>query len=168
MSAPAKGKKPAGRPTGYTEAKADSICEHIAHGKSLVSWCREHEEAYRTVMEWLAANEPFQHKYARAREAQADFLAEEILEIADDTSFDTSEGPGGALVANNEWISRSRLRVDARKWYAGKLAPKKYGDKLAVGGADDLPPLQGTLNINAAGLSLDQLRALASIPVQSS
>src|SRR5688572_9232829 len=31
---------------------------------------------------------------------------------------------------DNEVVARSRLRVDARKWLAGKMAPKKYGDKL--------------------------------------
>ena len=44
-------------------------------------------------------------------------------------------------------IARSRLRVDARKWLAAKLAPKKYGEKIAVGGADDLPPIKQSLRV---------------------
>lgn len=39
-------------------------------------------------------------------------------------------------------IQRSKLRVDTRKWLASKMAPKKYGDKVAIGGADDLGPVQ--------------------------
>lgn len=34
-------------------------------------------------------------------------------------------------MVNHEQIARSRLRVDARKWAAAKLAPKKYGDRIA-------------------------------------
>jgi hypothetical protein len=100
-----------------------------------------------TVCRWLAANEPFRDQYARAREMQADILADETLDIADDGRNDWMEkyGKDGEQVGwqvNQEAIGRSRLRLDARRWYASKLAPKKYGDKLAVGGADDLPPVR--------------------------
>jgi hypothetical protein len=69
-------------------------------------------------------------------------MAEDILAIADDSASDVIVGENGREMVNNEAIARSRLRVDARKWLASKMAPKKYGDKLAVGGADDLPPIQ--------------------------
>lgn len=118
-----------GRPSSYADEVADAICEHIAHGKSLVSWCRESDTPYRTVMDWLAAHEAFSHKYAHAREAQADYLAEEIVQIADDGRNDTYQTDDGEAT-NHDVIARSRLRVDARKWYASKLAPKKYGEKL--------------------------------------
>jgi hypothetical protein len=81
----------------------------------------------------------FREQYARARESQADYYAEEIIQISDDGTNDwmerRSEAEKGAgvdtgWVLNGEHVQRSRLRVDARKWYAGKLAPKKYGDKL--------------------------------------
>jgi hypothetical protein len=88
----------------------------------------------------------FRHQYARAREAQADFLAEEILQIADDGENDTYATENGPAV-NHDVVQRSRLRVDARKWLASKLAPKKYGDKLAVGGADDMPPIGHSLKV---------------------
>lgn len=88
----------------------------------------------RTIYGWLAAHEDFQQNYARARERQADKLAAEIIEIADDASGDTvtrtNDDGSEYEVANHEWIARSRLRVDARKWAASKLAPKKYGDKI--------------------------------------
>jgi len=80
-------------------------------------------------MRWLDAHESFRENYARARQDQADFLAEEIVQIADDGSNDTyltEDGPK----TNQDVIARSRLRVDARKWYASKLAPKKYGEKV--------------------------------------
>jgi hypothetical protein len=69
-------------------------------------------------------------RYARAKEQQMDFMAEKIIEIADDSSGDAKITEGGNVVQNSEFINRSRLRVDARKWLMSKLAPKKYGDKL--------------------------------------
>jgi hypothetical protein len=126
-----------GRPSGFTQKLADRICNRIADGESLRSICAGKDMPSRTsVFKWLAARKEFADQYARAREAQADLLAEEIIEIADDTSRDTitKENSDGSEyeVANTEWINRSRLRVDARKWMASKLAPKKYGEKVDV------------------------------------
>ncbi|AGG31951.1 hypothetical protein MU9_2906 [Morganella morganii subsp. morganii KT] len=69
-------------------------------------------------------------QYARAREIQAELLAEEIIEIADDSSGDVIVDDDGKEQTNHERVARSRLRVDARKWYASKLAPKRYGDRI--------------------------------------
>ena len=87
----------------------------------------------RTVYYWLSTNEPFSHQYARAKEDQADFLFEEILEIADESNADyaieqTDNGP--KVVFSGENVQRSKLKVEARKWAASKLKPKKYGDRL--------------------------------------
>ena len=119
-----------GRPSTYSQEVADAICEHIAHGKSLVSYClQDGAPSYRAVMRWLEANETFRQNYAQAREAQADYLAEEIVQIADDGLNDTYEVDGETRT-NQDVVARSRLRVDARKWYAARMAPKKYGDKV--------------------------------------
>jgi len=136
------------RPSRFDQETADAICERLISGESLRSICEtEGMPDKATVCRWLAANEPFRDQYARAREMQADILADETLDIADDGRNDWMEkyGKDGEQVGwqvNQEAIGRSRLRLDARRWYASKLAPKKYGDKLAVGGADDLPPVR--------------------------
>lgn len=70
--------------------------------------------------------------YARAREARADKLAEDILTISDDGANDTMVDEHGKKVVNQDVIQRSRLRVDSRKWLASKMLPKKYGEKLDV------------------------------------
>lgn len=94
-------------------------------------------------MAWLDGSRPeFSEQYARAREAQADKLAEEALQIADDGRSDTYVDGDGNVKTDTEVIQRSKLRVDTRKWLASKMAPKKYGDKVAIGGADDLGPVQ--------------------------
>lgn len=105
-------------PENKTEAQ-NYICQQVALGRSLVSICKEPDTpAYSTVMEWRAEDEVFAERYARAREDQADFLAEEIIDIAD-----------MATDAN-----LSRLQIDARKWKAGKLKPKVYGERLNLDG----------------------------------
>ena len=60
-----------------------------------------------------------------------DAYAEEIIEISDDGSRDTYIDEKGREVIDREVIARSQLRIDARKWYASRLAPKKYGDKVS-------------------------------------
>ena len=88
-----------------------------------------------TVFKWLANNDTLVKQYARAREAQADAIFDEALDIADDSRNDWMEkndphNPG--WITNGENIQRARLRIDTRKWMAGKLRPKTYGDKLEL------------------------------------
>lgn len=120
-----------------------------------------------TVLRWLGKDEhaAFREQYARAREAQADVLADESIEIADDATNDwmevnAADEKGEKYRLNGEHVQRSRLRVDTRKWFASKLAPKKYGDKLAVGGDDASPPIR--LEV-VSGLSDDDLASLERI-----
>lgn len=83
----------------------------------------------------LARNKDFSDRYARAKQLQADFMAEEILAIADDGSNDYMTvviGDQSYEKENKELTRRSELRVDARKWLMAKLYPKKYGDKLEL------------------------------------
>lgn len=93
--------------------------------------CEEREgwPAERTIYQWLEKHEEFVQKYARARERQADREVDQIVVIADDSGFDAQIVDGRAVV-NSESVNRARLRVDARKWRASKLAAKKYGDKI--------------------------------------
>lgn len=125
-----------GRPSSYTDEIADLICERIAEGESLRAICADDGMPNRaTVFRWLGVNEIFRDQYARAKEAQAEALADEIVEIADDGRNDwmtRRQGDDEVLVPNTEHMQRSRLRVDARKWVASKLLPKKYGDRLDV------------------------------------
>lgn len=138
-----KAKKPvakkAGRPSTFTPALGAALCEAIANGLSLRKACElPGMPSTSTAIVWLAdeAKAEFQAQYACAREARADYLAEELLEIADDGTNDTQTDDEGRVRVDQDVIARSRLRVDARKWLASKMAPKKYGDKLEHTGAD--------------------------------
>ena len=122
-----------GRPTRYTPEVAADICTRLAEGESLRSICDDAAiPARSTVLGWLFDGEhgDFMDQYARAREAQAEAHADEIIDIADDGSNDFTEDKDGKAIVDHEHIQRSRLRVDARKWIAAKLLPKKYGDRL--------------------------------------
>lgn len=73
-----------GRPSIFSEELADEICERIADGESLRSICRDDEMPSKaTVFRWLAEKQDFQDQYTRAREAQADSLVDDMLDIAD-------------------------------------------------------------------------------------
>jgi hypothetical protein len=122
-----------GRHTEYTQEMADIICERIADGESLRAICRDdHMPVKSTVFKWLNQNKDFADQYARAREAQADSLADEIIDIADDNSRDVVKDQDGHEVVNHDVIARARLRVDARKWIASKLKPKSYGERTEL------------------------------------
>ena len=36
------------------------------------------------------------------------------------------------VIENREFVNRSKLRVDSRKWQLSKLLPKKYGEKQTI------------------------------------
>lgn len=137
--------KPTGRPSSYSAAVGDVICERLANGESLREICSDEDMPHKaTVFRWLAVNQVFRDQYARAREAQADVLADETIAIADDGRNDWMEkfGKDGESLGwqiNGEAVSRSKLRVDARKWFAAKLQPKKYGDRTTLAGDAENP-----------------------------
>lgn len=80
-------------------------------------------------MRWIQRDEDFRKQYAESRTTQAEILASEIIEIADDGKNDTYTDEDGRKLTDYDVIARSRLRVDARKWIASKLLPKVYGEK---------------------------------------
>lgn len=109
--------KKTGRPTIFTQEIADEICERLAHGETLRKMILDdHMPASSAIYRWLESNESFREQYAQARVKQADYYAEMIV----DEAF------------NSHDASIGRLRMDALKWAASKIAPKKYGDKIEL------------------------------------
>lgn len=105
-----------GRPSIFSDDLGDEICEGIASGKSLVSICASDSMPNpATVYRWLRMHDDFRGNYERAREDQADYHSDYILDIADDDSIDPQH---------------KRIMVDTRKWLASKHRPKKYGDRI--------------------------------------
>jgi hypothetical protein len=122
---------PGGRPSTYSPEIAAFICSRISNGESVRKICDDPDmPASSSIFKWLIEHKEFSEQYTRAREAQMDAMVEEIIEIADDSANDSTFDEEGNSRQNSEWINRSRLRVDTRKWLMSKLAPKKYGDKI--------------------------------------
>ncbi len=127
-------------PAIASEDPKAELCRRLIEGESLRTICADaHMPSKPTVCRWLAADEAFQAEYRHAREMQGEALAEEILAIADTPvagSKTTTKGDGTIETVEADMIEHRRLRVDARKWVASKLYPKKYGDSTMLKHAD--------------------------------
>lgn len=140
--------KERGRPSSYTQELADEICDRLSHGETLRSIIASssHMPERRTIYSWLDANQDFQLQYKKARAEQADYYAELII----DESYSSHDAAIG------------RLRVDALKWAASKMAPKKYGDKIEIETAQPLTlaftlPTRQPEQVQLESNDLDQL-----------
>ena len=157
--------EPMPRHSDYTDEIADEICERLADGESLRSICKsEGMPSVSAVMRWLAKDEysAFREQYIRAREAQADLIFDEMIDIADDSTNDWmlregGENPGYEL--NGEAIRRTQVRLDARKWVLGRMSPKKYGDKTYAETTSTVK-VEHTRKLDISTLSDEQLDAL--------
>lgn len=126
---------PAGRPSTFSEEKADEICERLINGESLRAICKDdHMPSAVTVFKWLDKHEGFANRYARAKEEQAEMFADEIAAIADETpELEPIRDAQGNIVEmrmHSAYVAYQKNRIDARKWVAAKLKPKKYGERI--------------------------------------
>ena len=150
-----------GRPSIYTPELASAICERLAAGESLRAICRDAAMPARSVVHgWVVDDvNGFAAQYARSRDLGLDEMADELMDVADDGRNDWIERESKRTgetytMVNEEAIGRSRLRVDARKWYLSKMAPKRYGEssKVELTGANG-GPVQFSDTERAAKLS---------------
>jgi hypothetical protein len=131
--------KTTGRPTKYNQQTADLICMMLSEGMSLRQILKADKvgalPAQSTVYEWLIRHPLFAEQYARAREEQADTNADEILDIADEMPPEYTDKEGRTSL-DATYINWQKNRIEARKWTAAKLRPKKYGDRVALEGVE--------------------------------
>lgn len=108
-----------GRPSDYLPEVADDICALLASGESLLKVCKRPGMPDKsTVFRWLSVHEDFRDKYAKATEARADAIFEDMFGIADEVAEDAAA------------VGKARLRIDTRKWALARMNPRKYGDKV--------------------------------------
>lgn len=127
-------RRPVGRSPVWTEERINGAKEQIVARiigcQSLEVICKDDQlPGTTTVYRWLSEDASFRERYACAREAQSDFFAEQIVGIADQLAVPD--------VTADE-IQAARVRIDARKWIAGKVRPKKWGDKQQLELSGDL------------------------------
>lgn len=105
------------------------IIRRMSGGESLRAICRdEGMPAHSTVLDWVNADAAFADQYARARDERADVYFDRL----DEVSEAAENAPDAVKVAG------LRLKADNIKWQLARMAPKRYGDKLELGGALDL------------------------------
>src|SRR6185503_2410404 len=142
----------------YSREIADQILSQMAEGMTLREICKQPGmPSAPTVRRWVVADlDGIAERYVRARDAQANHWADEILEIANDGSNDwmqlQTERGNVKTVLDREHVQRSALRIDARKWLLAKLHPQLFGERIAhqTLGADGRPvdPTKHTITIN--------------------
>lgn len=171
--------KRAGRkPWEYDEEIAAEVCDRLSQGESLRSICEDPRlPSHQTIYKWAAVQPTFRTAYARAREAQMEGWADEIVEIADDDSGDYVEriGKDGTVerAFDPENVQRSKLKIETRKWIMSKLAPR-YADKVAldVSGTIDVSTLSDAelekrLKTGLAALGVETAGPLLIVPPAS-
>lgn len=132
--------KKLGRPEIFNRELADEVLMRLANGESARSICRDARMPCRTTLaRWCIVHEDFAGQYARARDQGLDVMAEDIIDISDNTELGETQteklnkfGLPFTEVKRGDMTEHRRLRVEARKWYLSKLAPKRYGDRLAL------------------------------------
>jgi hypothetical protein len=132
MNKMATKKKPAKptKPGSEDRAKiADMVLEGMRGGLSCFKACAVAGVHSSTFNDWINADAALAVKYAGAREALIEKMANELLEIADTPVGSTDSG-----ATDSGAVQKQRLQVDTRKWLLSKLAPKKYGDRLELAG----------------------------------
>ena len=107
----------------------EELLMRLSNGESLSSICEDaHMPCDSAVKQWRRDDIDFAAAYNRAKAEYGEMAAEEMMELADEARF-----------APPELTQAYRLAVDARRWVAGKLAPKRYGDKLTLSGDEENP-----------------------------
>lgn len=152
-------KKTRGRPPKYNRPKViAAICEAIADGGLVKHACARYKISRSVLHSWLSSDKDLLELYMRAREDQAHALAEKAIEISDGDDAltllreEAIDGYEDELKEADDKhyfkkvsalragiINRDRMRVDALKWMASKIAPKNYGDRQEVVGAGGGP-----------------------------
>ena len=119
--------KKIGRPTQYNETIADEICDAIA--SSELGLCHlvdqnPHWPCRQQIFIWRRKYKEFDDKYTHAKEAQVEVSVEHMQEIMNEPHKYEDLETGFIKLDHN----MLRLKMDAIKWQASKLKPKKFGD----------------------------------------
>lgn len=109
-----------GRPTTYHPQVAGLICRRLVGGMTLDEACAlPGLPVSQTVFDWIERYPQFADAYRRARMLQAHRRFDQVWEIAQ--------------AATPETAYAARVKIEAARWQAAKLAPKRYGPKAEEG-----------------------------------
>jgi hypothetical protein len=146
---PTEPARPVGRPSSYSDALADAVCERMLNGQSLVKICEDEEMPSRTtIYRWMDARPDFVARCARAREGLADYLLDRIEQMADATTELN--------------VQSQKVKISTAQWRAMKMAPRVYGERsrTELTGADGGPIRVAATTIDARQLEPEAREAL--------
>ena len=155
--APKKMGAPKGSGSKYTEEIADHICDLVSNGVNLRKVCRmDGMPSWRTIYNWVVEKPDFASRLARARELGYDALAEEALEISNTPHIGQkkvfSSGAGddedSMTVTEDDMLGHRKLQIETRLKLLAVWDPKRYGNKVQVGG-DAENPLKVEVQVEA-------------------
>jgi hypothetical protein len=140
--APKKMGAPKGSGSKYTEELADRICDLVSNGVNLRKVCRmEGMPSWRTVYDWVVAHPDFAARLARAREMGFDALAEEALEISNTPMMGQKQvmGDKSTFTTVEDMLGHRKLQIETRLKLLAVWDPKRYGNKVQLGGDGGSP-----------------------------
>lgn len=130
---------------------AEKVFAGMRSGLSAFKACQKAGVNQSAFNHWLNDDAELAAEYARAREDLIERIANETIEIADQPVGSTDSG-----ATDSGAVQKQRLQVDTRKWLLSKLAPKKWGDRIALAG-DEESPLKVESVLDVSKLSTDVL-----------
>jgi hypothetical protein len=145
--------KATGRPDTFSQEVFDAIMARMSMGEPLAAICRdENMPSLRTVYNWKDRSPELAAQFAHARDDGFDQIALETLKIADTPVEATIEKStaNGLEITRQDALGHRKLQIETRLKLLAKWDPRRYGDKLAIGGADDMPPVQQNVTLDAA------------------
>ncbi len=124
----------------------ERVIEDIYRGRSLQSLIEDDHRvvSYEDFLRWVKRDPIRAERFKEAQEMRTEFLAGEILEIAD--------GVGAIDPSSSDTVNRDKLRIDTRKWLMGAHNKKRYGESKQI-------ELGGTISITEA-LAAAQARVI--------
>lgn len=131
------------RPTLRTPELEIAIVTRLGDGETLKKICADESMPDRSsVYSWMRESPEFLAIFRQAKEDAAHSVWDEALEVSRGLPIIVDhEGEKVTVRVDMALVARNKLLVNTLTLCAEKLLPRTYGPKIAIGGADDLPPL---------------------------
>ncbi len=150
----------------FTDEIFTQICERLCEGEILRKISKELGFSRVGLYHFIDsdATKTRANRYARAREMQMEAHEDDLITTAEDSSGDTIHGENGPRM-DSEWVARSRLKIDTKKWVMSKLYPRRYGEKIEATVTGNLGvELTGTLSVEQRMAKLREQQAADDAP----
>ena len=100
----------------FIEEHMPKIFDTLMQGHSIRNALKAHNFDKNVFFRCVAENPLWSESYNRAQAVRAELLVDEAIDIAD----------------NSDDAMKARNQIDIRKWYASKILPHKFGEKIDV------------------------------------